>query len=384
MTKHRLHVVALPHTITTKEYCACAYTMKVLNFCKMMKRLGYTVFHYGTDGSEVDCDEHVTVITQAQQRELIGQTDWKQKMFQIEWNSSKPYWQVSNHNAAREIAKRKKRKDFLCLIGGCCQQPIAEAVGAEVLPVEYGVGYHGIFAKNCVFESYAHQAVVYGEQKITDGRFYDAVIPNYYDLQDFALDTEKDDYLLYIGRLIRRKGVQLAIDIAAATGKKILIAGQGATAWGEDFILGEEGVKFSGPTLSYVGYADVMKRMKLMSRARAVMVPTQYLEPFGGVAVEAQLCGTPVITTDWGAFPETVQHGTTGFRCRTKEQFIWAVNHVNELDPYEISRWARKNYSLERVSLMYQEYFDMLYTLWDKGWGQERPRTELDWLKKSY
>src|ERR1700733_2525745 len=61
--KKRFHVATLPHTKTTKEYLPCAYTQKVLNFCKMMKSLGHDVYHYGAEGSEADCTEHITTIT---------------------------------------------------------------------------------------------------------------------------------------------------------------------------------------------------------------------------------------------------------------------------------------------------------------------------------
>ena len=72
MPRFRLHVVGLPHTQTSKEHCACAYTQKVLNFCRMMKSLGHEVFHYGAEGSHVECDEHVQVISLAEQQLLLA------------------------------------------------------------------------------------------------------------------------------------------------------------------------------------------------------------------------------------------------------------------------------------------------------------------------
>src|SRR5439155_361385 len=85
-------------------------------------------------------------------------------------------------------------RDFICLIAGRCQQPIADAFPQHI-SVEYGVGYEGIFSQFCVFESYAHMANVYGQAKITRGRFFDAVIPNYFDPADFQSSLEPCDYL---------------------------------------------------------------------------------------------------------------------------------------------------------------------------------------------
>lgn len=384
----RFHIVALPHTKTSKEYNACAYTQKVLNFCLMMKNLGHTVYHYGNEGSDVACDEHVTIMSEKMRQSFFGGNDWKKDFFAIEWDNNLPYWMYANVRAAYEIKKRMQKGDFLCLIGGWCQKPIADALGADIMPVEYGIGYQGVFSKYRVFESYSHMSKIYGVKGYdTNGQFYDAVIPNYYDPADFPFSNTKDDYFLFIGRLVSRKGIQVAIDTTKHLGKKLVIAGQGARKVEPGRIVCDE-MTLVGDHIEYVGYADVKKRGELMAKATAVFVPTYYVEPFGGVAVEAQLCGTPVITTDWGSFPEIVQHGVTGYRCRTLSQFVQAakktIERRNSPGYHEnIMRIAIANYGIYKVAQMYDTYFRMLADLWGEGWYNIREDESLEWLTKT-
>lgn len=383
----RFHVVSLPHTVTSKAYCACAYTQKILNFCKMMMSLGHEVYHYGAEGSEVECTEHITVITAEEQAKFFGGTDWHKNTFPVKWDSSVEYWQMSNNRSVVEITARKQPKDFVCLVGGVCQKPIADQLGeSDIIVIEPFIGYYGVFAKFRVFESYTHQSCVYGTLSgDPDGRLYDAVIPNYYNPVDFAIAENRQDYLLYIGRLISRKGINIALEVAKKTGRKLIMAGQGVKELTENLLVTEEGIPIPlGNGVEYFGYAGVEDRMKLMGEAHAVIMPTMFMEPFGGVAVEAQLCGTPVITTDHAAFSETIKHGKTGFRCHTLEQFCWAVEHTDRLLPAEyIRQIALENYSIDKVKFMFQEYFQMLLGLWDDGWYKENPkRMEMPWLEK--
>ncbi|MGF6884062.1 hypothetical protein ABIA39_003697 [Nocardia sp. GAS34] len=84
-----------------------------------------------------------------------------------------------------------------------------------MITVEFGVGYSGVFAKHRVFESYAWMHAVHGAHTtlagvMSDrGRFFDAVIPNYFKVEDFPFSAEKDDYYLFIGRLIESTGYQI-------------------------------------------------------------------------------------------------------------------------------------------------------------------------------
>jgi glycosyltransferase involved in cell wall biosynthesis len=137
--------------------------------------------------------------------------------------------------------------------------------------------------------------------------------------------------------------------------------------------------------VEYVGYADREKRRDLMSRCGALIILSQYIEPFGGVAVEAMMSGAPVIASDWGVFPETIRHGETGYRVRTMEDTVWALKNVGRISPTVCRDWAVKNYSNERVGRMYNEVFRKILDIYDGsgGWYAERPeRTDLEWLRK--
>lgn len=379
------HVVALPHTRTAKEFSACAYTQKVLNFCKMMSSLGHTVYHYGAEGSEVACVEHITVISSEEQRQLFGDCDWRRSTFRLKWDPAEPAWQLTNTRAAAAVNQRKRRGDFLCVIGGGCHRPVAEVVGdAETITVEFGVGYYGVFAKFRVFETYTHQSAVYAMlSPDPNAQLYDAVIPNYYDPADFPPGRQDGGYLLFLARLTHRKGLEIAVQTARAAKLPLKIAGQGVLELAPDHLITEEGQYVAlDDQVQYVGYADVARRAELMGAARALIQPTIFLEPFGGNVVEAQLCGTPVITTDHAAFSETVRHGVTGYRCHTLEQFVWAANAVERLDTQAIRQRAFSNYSIHRVRWMYSEYFQMLAGLWGEGWPMPRERSEMQWLTK--
>jgi hypothetical protein len=97
------------------------------------------------------------------------------------------------------------------------------------------------------------------------------------------------------------------------------------------------------------------------------------------------MCGTPVITSDWGAFPETVVHGVTGYRCRTLDHYLWAARNIDKINPSTCRYWAEANFSVEKVAPMYEEYFQMLNDVCGDGWWTRREnRAELEWLRKAY
>ena len=348
----RFHVCARPHTHTTKEYLTCAYTAKVINFCRMMKDRGHTVFLYGGEQNEAPCDEHIVVVSEAERAAHVGDKHYTEAPF--DWTM--PFWKKANGNIIEGIKTRAQQQDFICVIAGVAQQPIALAL-PHMMTVEFGIGYGGVFSKYRVFESYAWMHMVYGAQSggnphVSDGHWWDEVIPGYLDPDMFPFSAEKDDYYLYIGRLIDRKGYNIAVDACKVLGKRLVVCGPGKPPEGVD----------------YRGVVGPEERGQIMSRAKAVFVPTQYVEPFANVHVEAMACGTPVITTDWGVFTETVVNGFNGFRCRMMREFVEAAQHVHRLDPYAIRKHAVGMYGLSAVGERYEEYFKRLLTLWGDGW----------------
>ena len=130
--------------------------------------------------------------------------------------------------------------------------------------------------------------------------------------------------------------------------------------------------------LTYHGAVTGKARSKLLSNAKAMLMPTLYTEPFGGAGIEGMLCGTPLLGQDWGCFSENIKHGFNGYRCKTLGDWITAICLLHKLDRYWISEWARGRYSLENCGDQYDRIFKQISNLDGDGWYSLEP-TDAIW-----
>lgn len=334
----RFHLPALPGQPQTKTNSTEAFTNKVVRFAEMMVPRGHEVLIYGDPCSDTEATEYVPCYPESDPKPFTAQD-----------------WQPFNRAAIAAIRERSEPGDILAIIGGTCHAPIAHAL-PELIPVEFGIGYPGSFAPYRVFESYAWANSTYGREAeggigAIDPPFYDAVIPGYFNPDEFPESGEDGGYLLFVGRLIERKGIEIAVEVARRLDKTILLAGQG------DYRPEYEKAE-------YIGVVEPDERATLMANASCLIAPTTYSEPFGNIVPEAHLSGgCPTITTDFGAFPETNPHGVTGYRARTMGEFVEAVRMAQDSDRKAIRKRAVANYSYEAIAPKYEAYFDQLKTL---------------------
>lgn len=366
----RFHILAVPHTVSVPEYSTCAFTQKVVKLCKMLTASGHQVIHYGHEASIVDSAEHVTVTTDEDLLDSYGQHDWRKSGWPAFAKTDPVYVRFYNRTIPA-LAARAQPGDFLLCPFGDWHRPIAEHF-PKLLVVEPGVGYpDGAFAKFRAYESYAIMHAYQGQAKIkfsSNNFWHDAVIPNSFDLNDFKFSPNKENYFLFLGRVSDAKGVHIAAQISHATSTPLIVAGPG------DYDLSQY-----GPQVRKIGVADPIKRCSLLQNARALLAPSTFLEPFCGTQIEAMLSGTPVISSDWGAFAEYNPHGQTGFRCKTFEHFMWAARNIDKIDSEACRKWALK-FSLGNVAPMYDEYFQSVAnSRVGAGWYTTNPgRLNLD------
>ncbi len=356
----RLHLIALPHVqLGNPTTNLCAYSAKNQKFCRMMQG-HHDIIIYAPEGNQIEGATLVSCLSNKERIRIFGKDDpFRLPSWPTEEQTAK-----FNQNVIMEMRTRLQPHDLILLSGGWTHHQVKYAFPNHIC-CECGVGYEGIMPENHIaFESYAWQHHVYAKKGINDGRFFDTVIPNYFDPTEFPiLNKGKGDYLLFLGRVVLRKGAHIASEIAKASGMKLIVAGAGGKQVGNDIVAPEVTVKDA----EYVGPVNVKERAELLAGAKALLFCTTYIEPFGGVMVEAMMAGTPVIATDWGA-PTEVVVPQSGFRFRNLREAVEGVERVGRFNPREIRKYAVGRYSLEAVAPQFNRWFSQLQTLWNRGW----------------
>jgi glycosyltransferase involved in cell wall biosynthesis len=331
-----LHVVGLPHTRLTDEFSWCAYTTKVARFAEMMvDGAGMEVITYGNGPAELP--GKYVMVTDAQVDEH----------YIPDFSEEHPLFSAFNTKAIALIYEHLEPGDVLCLIGGISQSPIAHAI-PSIPAVEFGIGYEGVFAQYRVWESYTWQSYVLGMNRWY-GSEYDTVIYNYFDPGEFRIGA-RGDYVAFLGRVCWVKGVDIAVTAARAAGVPLKIAGH--------IFPDCEWVRELEGDIEYVGELEPAGRAELLAGARALIAPTRYVEPFGGVQVEAMLSGIPVIGPDYGAFTEFIEHTYNGWRCRSLADYVRWIAADAHVGPEEIRAQAEDRFSMWNIADHYATYFD--------------------------
>lgn len=341
------------------------FNTKLIYMVKMLKNLGHEVFVYGVENSEVDADKFISVLSEKDFNKIYGNRR-KNDLDHIS-ESGGPAWNLFIDSCIKKLSLNIKnsKKEFLLNFIGTPFKKITDEFSDSLIPIEPGIGHSASYLPTRIFESRAWQNYTYGKNSAPGKSYfpnnYDTVIPAYFDYRDYPFNSKKSDYYLYIGRVMWGKGLSVAIDITRELGAELVVIGGG------EISTVARASKFSDIShVKCLGVLSMKDKVKYLSNARALIYYSLYVEPFGHAPVEAMMCGTPIITSTFGAFTETNQDKFTGYQATTYEEIYWACKNVDKLDPKKIREYAIKTYSLETIQEKYQKYFTKIYNLNNK------------------
>lgn len=345
--KPTLHLIGIFHTIANDEFSHCAFTGKARRFPAMMRAQGWRVIEYANEGSLAEPDEHVTILDSKEFSKYFPHEN-KQAFFGDVAVIGTPAHQLFEERLIVELRKRVKPGDIICHPFGHAHEVLTELF-PKCDHVETGIGYPTLMHNSWrIFESYAWMHWHLGKAQESP-RNYDFVIPNYYDSRDWPLGHGDRGFLAFLGRVCSVKGLDVIKAIADHSPFPIQVAGQGdPEAW-------------QHPNIIFLGPITGRARAGFLSGAVACLMPSLFVEPFGGAGVEAMLCGTPLIAQDYGAFTETVQDGITGFRCHTLQDWIDAIHKAPDLDRPRIRKRALARYSVNACGPLYDRALQAIH-----------------------
>jgi len=182
---------------------------------------------------------------------------------------------------------------------------------------------------------------------------YLATIYNGIDLNLFPFSETAEDFFLFVGRITPEKGVAEAIEAARIADVNLVIVGPPITGpyW-------EERIRpYLGEKIKYVGHVPYRELCQYYQKARAILVPIQWEEPFGLVMIESMACGTPVIAFRRGSVPEVIKDKKTGFIVENVNEMAEAIKKIESIKRKNCREHVEKNFGIDKMIDSYEKEF---------------------------
>ena len=278
-----------------------------------------------------------------------------------------------------EMYKRAKKGEYDLLYFHHPESALSTAAEHIKVPTVYTIHDPISTMNRELYELYAS-----ANQKfisISDNQRHDApdlpyleTVYNGTDLDLFTFSDEPEDYLLFTGRITPEKGVKEAIKVAKESNHRLLIIGpvhHNAKGYFDQYIKPELDEK-----ILYLGRMDQDQLPKYYQKAKAVLTPVQWEEPFGLTTIEAMACGAPVISLRRGAAPEIIVHGKTGFVVDSLAEMVEAVVKIDQIKRRDCRQHIAKNFDIEKMVDGYEKAFQKLLELDDIPAATPKKRIE--------
>jgi glycosyltransferase involved in cell wall biosynthesis len=184
----------------------------------------------------------------------------------------------------------------------------------------------------------------------------------------FTLGQGQGGYLAFVGRLAPEKGAHVAVEVAAAAGLPLKLAGR--PHWRDQRYFREEVLpRVARSRAMLVGEVGGLQKSRLLGAATALLFPVAWEEPFGLVMIEAMLSGTPVVALARGAVPEVVEDGLTGFVCADPVEMTARVRQIaaGGFDRRRCRARAVQRWSAGRMVAEYQALYRQRRRSWESA-----------------
>ena len=182
------------------------------------------------------------------------------------------------------------------------------------------------------------------------------VIYNGIDTDKFVFNGLPEDYFLWVGRIEKKKGIENAIEASRRFGSRLIIAGridEGMRTYFKSVIRPR-----LSRTIRYVGELNEKELVRTYGKARALLNPIEWEEPFGLVVAEAMSCGTPVIAYRRGSMPELIEHGKTGYIVESAvSNLIAAMKKIDRINRTDVRVHAVSKFSAKRMVAQYEKFY---------------------------